>query len=267
MICGQRLTAETELQLFQAGQAKKNYVALLDHLTKAPTKILFSDGRQFQVRGELGRGGATRIYRTSPGALRLAAAEDQLALLGAFVRAHRTLHENGVLVPRLLGVGPQPAHTPNGVEYVWVEEVAVIFRLDEWLTSLPFAQLQRTPAWNALEDFARSTWRFVTIGDFKPENIVWTGQQWLLLDWTAALTLLPSASDPGLAAQTVFWSEKMEQLPRSNWRTKDLVYAELDRQVRDERARHGRCDALLNPRQLRAPPIQWFGFELESSLR
>lgn len=71
-----------------------------------------------------------------------------------------------------------------------IEKVDVLFNLNDFLhhqrgRNLSFGQnVSRDQVLDRLVEFAESYWAFKKVGDFRAEQIAWTGERWVLLDWT-----------------------------------------------------------------------------------
>ena len=68
-------------------------------------------------------------------------------------------------------------------EYVMVERVAVVQLLSEWFNEIDESGFVDQHKKSELENFLYSTYKFEAIGDFRPDQLAWTGKKWILLDW------------------------------------------------------------------------------------
>lgn len=172
----------------------------------------FSDGARFQaMRNQpLGQGGSAVIWELSGGrALRIPKIEDSpgaiksnKALLHSFVQGHQLLNRHAAPIPKLLQVGPSlKEHGPLGLEYVIVEKIADITEASS-ARPLTLASWERKQRWgkkidpvfeHAFMEFAIRLAPFASIGDFSSDQILWSGTQWVLVDWFLEGTVLAKA--------------------------------------------------------------------------
>lgn len=249
------------IELFSGGLPVPGYSKLLNRLSVKGGTVRFSDGTEVKIIKKLGQGGTTAVYLSDDGtAVRIPAPGDivsNMQMLFAFADQHRLLRENGVLIPDIIRMSPVVSNLPEnrglsrklGLEYVVVEKLEIEFLFSDWLrrlTSLgvPLNQLQgRLPReeWSALLKFARSTWKFAFIPDLKPENIAWTGDKWILFDWTDHNLLFSEQLN-----FTVFTRGAWRSQDPAAWTTKDWIFDRLEDAARTERVIKGGCPSLLN---------------------
>jgi hypothetical protein len=209
--------------LFQDwGLPVSNYDEIVGNL-KAGDRISFSDGKSFELHRYLNQGGNTKVYSIGEGkALRipLMGGFKQLALMGEYVQAYRQLKKSDVPLARvylqethafrlkpdkvrsLYAQKPKVALDFFGplaeldlllsknnlkfAEYIVVQEESILFNgFEFWKKFYTGGCLDGCfDEFRALSDFFRSTWQFVAIGDFMLSQLGWTGERWVLLDYT-----------------------------------------------------------------------------------
>ena len=148
--------------------------------------VRFSDGRRFTIQGALGEGGTTRVFDIGNGrALRLPSSAANCCKWNQYIL------DNGPILDRA-GVPVPQVYVEESSKlghYVVVEKVQVRTTLADALSDLSRGRMtlaefeQYVPS---LVEFARSTASLSYISDFKPAQLGWTGQKWVLLDWANA---------------------------------------------------------------------------------
>ncbi len=169
--------------------------------------FVFSNGARFRIESELGSGATTRVYRarqltfaggrpageSAPVALRVPRRSGDIigvnrhgnavrapvsAYINQTVAGHRLLDLEKVPIPELID-------SLSG-EYVAMELVAHDFTGEDFfLRPERISPRVLADAEEDLRRFARSTGPFTSIGDFKPDQIVYSHEErcWILLDW------------------------------------------------------------------------------------
>lgn len=95
----------------------------------------------------------------------------------AHVKYYPLLKQKGVQVVQVF-----VSESPFG-QYTVVKREPVQFKLSEYLTTKNELNSADDPIDQGLIQFARSTSKVSYIEDFSPEQIIWNGQSWLLVDW------------------------------------------------------------------------------------
>lgn len=194
-----------DIELFDAsGERVANYDELVQGIREGDV-MRFADGEAFVVESRLGHGDTTQVLRVHrPGAEAEAfALRVRLSrripndFINMMITAHPTLEQAGVRVPRMRG------NLRN--QYVLMEVVPHDFDGRQFLRMLdqpPGGGQARDAlmgrARQAFLRFARETATVSAIGDFRPEQMVYSvaNDRWTLLDWTFADRLQgPAAGD------------------------------------------------------------------------
>lgn len=161
---------------------------------KSGDKIGFANGKQYEIAKllndfEIQRANTAVLLLTNGHVLRIPTMNTKFArdFMKDYQRGHPLLKSNGLRVPDLIDRGIDG-------QYLVVSYVPVVDRLSRWLKA-PYGQEKR----DAFMRFARETARFDLIGDFGSDQVVWDGQNWILIDWGEVSSLALKNS-----SQTVF---------------------------------------------------------------
>lgn len=168
-------------------------------------ELAFSNGRRFVFEGSLGQGNTTYVIAVDGGsrALRLPISPqlDRVSMaelvngeftsrfpaheyLSSFVHGYRIL--SGANVP----VVATFAAESDTYEYLLVEKLGLAFTLEELITGSVADRDAAAEARQQLVEFARKTWLFAEIGDFRANQLGWVkGRGWVLFDFTE--TMIP----------------------------------------------------------------------------
>ena len=175
-------SASKEVRLFhEDGTQVENYDQIAGTIPPG-TKVIFGD-RSFVFRGFIDSGGSEYIYDIGDGkALRIAKYhQGGRRWPNHFLKGYPTLQEGGVAVPHVY-IDESVAD-----RFTVVERVPKEFSLEDLIENRVHVDASRKEEiWREFVEFAETTSEFSRIADFKPKNIVWTGAQWLLLDWDSA---------------------------------------------------------------------------------
>ncbi len=160
--------------LFQApGVESENYAALSEKI-QAGDSVSFSNGKTFEILAVLGSGQTTRVFDIGKGLALRVPKHEYSRFINATLDGYQRLHENGIPTPEV--------HLDQSLrsEYVLVQKVSVDTTLDVIIKK----RMLQGELKEKLIAFLASTFRLREIGDFKWDQIAWTGSGWILLDWT-----------------------------------------------------------------------------------
>lgn len=183
--------SEANLQAFAA------FLLITFHLlafASAQKTVSFSAGygapkKEFKLGALLGSGRVTKVYEieghpdrvirleAKPGLFEWAPKRFRDSFINQTIRNYQMLLDGGVPVAKVLDYQYD--------DYVVVEKISGI-KLDSFIQNpFLFSSSERQEMENDLVDFARRTHKFVYIGDFKPDQLMYQkGRGWVLLDWS-----------------------------------------------------------------------------------
>jgi hypothetical protein len=202
---------------------------------EAGDTLVFSDGKEFEIAGILGHGNVTMVLGLADGrVLRVPIgrgfhrSRGYPEYISSFLLAYPELAEAGVPVVKVY------EHESREGEYALVEKLEIAFTLEDLIK--PQSTImgeQRDRAVEGLIEFARKTWAFSEIGDFRAEQIAWVKDRgWVLFDFMEG-------------------ARAYEQLPLETAFEQMRIPGELRNRiweaVMEERAEHGseRCALML----------------------
>jgi hypothetical protein len=186
----QKPRPEKTFELFKKGKPVKNYNDLVSDI-RAGDDLMFEGGQTFHVEHRFGAGMTTLI---------LDIGNDELLRVPLYVTTH-PLDQN----PLLFIVDfqqMQPELVANGVPVVEmvtekiIPDKAVVvkkekleFSLEDFLKGrdgdgekLKLSKEDRKDLEKKLVQFARKTWMYERIGDFRTSEIAYNGTEWLIID-------------------------------------------------------------------------------------
>lgn len=193
------------VELFDAnGKQVKDYDEQIDFLRATTNNTVVIGNTEIREKKYLGSGDTTSIFSLSEDkpfidadgrvierAIRFPIAKGRhpsgtpyVEYLRRFVSAMKALERAGVRTVKVFESDSKLVPVP---QYVIVERVHEIFKLRELLANLknpnsPLKPAERDRYLAALEKFFESTWNFEVIGDFNPNQLVWNGREWVVLD-------------------------------------------------------------------------------------
>lgn len=197
LLLGGLLFAEP-IELFPDGIQSPQYYQLLAKAFEAGAELKFPDGSHFKVKKYLGEGFVTRVFQVEvlnpkPGepkemALRLPMGGG--AYYADFInqtqKGYEPLRSEGIAIPKLFR-STQSQYC--AMEYIPHDFDGEAFLMNSQRWGPEVAREARA----ALVEFARQAALMGTIGDFKPEQLVYQieNKRWVLLDWTGTLKFKP----------------------------------------------------------------------------
>lgn len=187
--------------LFTDGRLDANYCFRLAAVEVGDI-LVFSDSETFRTYGLLGKGLSDAIFDIGEGkALRVPQylfRRPPEPYVRHFHTGYFKLKKYGVAIPEVY------LEESSKKKYIVVSKENVVFKLSSFRHEIISIAARSGGAAardliNALVEFAKTTAYFKHIADFRGDNIVWTGERWLLLDWDAEHQLAQSIDD-----ETVF---------------------------------------------------------------
>ena len=222
-----------EIRLYsKPGIQAPNYEVALAQLTRGDV-LIFSNGQRFTFDDVLGHGGSTMILSVNNGtrALRVPIETGFYRDSGPFTdyidhsyEGWLVLKKSDVAVVKIFETESDPR------EYLSVEKLDIHFTLEAALDkTTPISPAERQRALDLLPEFAARTWEFAAIGDFRDDQIAWTGQSWVLFDFTHLMWRYQP--DPPKSNDTAF----------DNFRLPAALRTRIEQEIMKRRA----CQALL----------------------
>lgn len=161
------------------GRPVANYDELVARLH--PGMVLqFHDGNRFTLGERLGAGGTTVVFaieNQNDRALRLPLHEIsyEQQFVEQFLDFFEEVKNDGLPI-----IEVYPEHSSEIGQYAVVEKIESEIRLDHYLDSGEINPLYEKDLKEIVALFAEYT----EFPDFKPNQFVWDGQEWVMLDWT-----------------------------------------------------------------------------------
>jgi hypothetical protein len=175
--------------LFQGNQPVKNFNQVLESI-RPGDQIKFGDGTIFKIQAITSEG-ISRIYDLGDGwLLRVPGYEykgfhypDGISFVRDFQKMQPELKKNKVPIVEV----DVDRSVPD--QAVVVKKEKVLFSLEDYLQGLDhnkehlkLSDSEKKETEKKLVQFARKTWMYKYIGDFDPRQLVYNGDEWLLLD-------------------------------------------------------------------------------------
>jgi hypothetical protein len=189
-----------ELDIFIRGKRVENYDDVLRSVRENDL-LRFDKKTSFEILRIHPPGGNTRVFRVRkagvplnypPAILRVPKNTFWFRFLEETSSGHAPLRRAGIRVPDLL-------ESRAGM-FNLMEETPFDFYLSDLLSdSSKFSNELKEKALSALEQFARSSAPFEWIGDFRPDQLVYSASdnEWVLLDWNRWSRYVPPGPGRG----------------------------------------------------------------------
>lgn len=185
--------AKKNIKLYKTdGSQMEHYNTRLNSL-KAGDVLSFSDGKSFEFISHLGQGYTTKVievkHKNTVMALRLpvsnwmyrSAQSNEFIPYPDFINAFIDHH----VKINMTDIAPKIYHSLRG-QYIAVEKINIEIGLDDVLLNADTLQKEQPEKLLQLEtkfiEFAKKLAPLQYIGDFKPEQMVYNGEKWILLD-------------------------------------------------------------------------------------
>jgi hypothetical protein len=181
------------------GDQVTNYEAILEEIEPGRDAIIVSDGTRFEVRRFLDKGNTSYIFEDQYGrAVRIPLGrgffrdsnDTYLDYLSDFIPIYKQAKKDKIPTVKIY---PRKS---KSTEYIVSELVDIRFSLHDYILDPDLITEAERPQVNqALESFARKTWKYTFMSDFRPTELVYTqGGEWKIIDLTSAWITIFSES-------------------------------------------------------------------------
>lgn len=167
--------------------------------------LIFSDGKRFTFKKNLGNGAATFVVETKEGmALRIPKHATVVSSMNSYWKAYQDMQ--GLRLPMVVAVETE-SQPP---EYILVKKVDVKHTLNDWLKAKKiFSPKEEKAMKDDLIRLGKKMWPLSRIGDFHAKQLAWTGKNWVLLDFSGGATFIKKVASANPFSSKI-WNKKNE---------------------------------------------------------